>query len=66
MTVKEPSELSNDDIYALIDALRAANSLIDVALPKFNWANSPLDSHAIRLLNETPAKVRAALRRVGY
>ncbi|MGF3027998.1 hypothetical protein ACQVP2_35055 [Methylobacterium aquaticum] len=45
----------------LIDALAAAQRMIDEALPCFDWGKSPLSAHAIRLLNETPLVVRAAL-----
>ncbi len=43
------------------DALLAAQELFDKALPKFNWGASALDATAIKLLNEVPGQVRAAL-----
>ena len=43
------------------DALQAAQRLFKEALPKFNWGASFLDANAIRLLNEVPAKVDAAI-----
>lgn len=49
----------------LIDALRAAAKLIDIALPKFNWGASWLDADAIRLLNEVPIKIRNVLTEAG-
>ncbi|RQP13269.1 MAG: hypothetical protein EAS51_00190, partial [Microbacteriaceae bacterium] len=36
--------------------------LFDKALPKFNYGASALDAEAIRLLNEVPGEVRAALK----
>jgi len=45
----------------MVEALEAAERLIREALPKFNWGASALDANAIRLLNEVPATVRAAL-----
>lgn len=45
-----------------LDALLACQRLFKEALPQFNWGASALDADAIRLLNETPAKVAAALR----
>lgn len=42
-------------------ALEQCIELFDKALPKFNWGASFLDAEAIRLLNETPGKARAAL-----
>lgn len=42
-------------------ALRATVRLLDEALPKFNWAASALDANAVRLLNDVPNEVRAAL-----
>lgn len=47
----------------LTNALEACKEMIDTALPQFNWGASSLSADAIRLLNETPAKVTAALRR---
>lgn len=43
-------------------AAERAMRLFDEALPKFNWGASFLDANAIRLLNEVPAEVAAALR----
>lgn len=55
-----------DDNASQPNALRAAAEramrLFDEALPKFNWGTSFLDANAIRLLNEVPAEVAAALR----
>jgi hypothetical protein len=49
-------------LHAIIkEGLVAANQLVHVALPKFNWSASPLDADAIRILNEAPQKIRAAL-----
>lgn len=45
----------------LLEALKACRQLIDEALPKFDWGRSSLDGDAIRLLNETPGIVRAAI-----
>jgi hypothetical protein len=42
-------------------ALCAAKRLFDEALPKFDWGRSALDANAIKLLNEVPALVNAAL-----
>ncbi len=42
-------------------ALRQAERLNNVALPRFDWGKSALDAEAITLLNETPGKVREAL-----
>lgn len=47
----------------LLVALKAAERMIDVALPQFNWGASCLSAEAIALLNETPGVVRAAIRR---
>ncbi len=44
-----------------IPALRLAKRLIDEALPQFNWGASPLSAEAVRLLNDVPAAVNAAL-----
>lgn len=44
-------------------ALLACVELFDHALPKFNWGASALDARAIKLLNEVPLTVRAALER---
>jgi phosphatidylserine/phosphatidylglycerophosphate/cardiolipin synthase-like enzyme len=45
----------------MLEALKAAKELIDVALPCFNWGQSLLSADAIRLLNEVPIKVSKAL-----
>lgn len=45
----------------LLAALRRTDQLIRVALPKFNWGASALDANAIRLLNEVPGEVSAAI-----
>ena len=47
------------------DALRLCERLFAEALPKFDWGASALDANAIRLLNEVPAAVRAALAGAG-
>lgn len=46
------------DLYAALDA---AQRLCKEALPKFNWAGSALDANAIRLLNDVPLAINAAL-----
>lgn len=48
----------------LMDAAIFAEELFAKALPKFNWGASALDAQAIRLLNEVPGEVRAALKEV--
>jgi hypothetical protein len=50
----------------LIEALRAAQELHDLVLPRMRWDRCHFDAHAIRALRDTPAKVRAALRKAGY
>ena len=50
----------------LIEALRAAQELHDLVLPKMRWDRSDFDAHATRALRDTPARVREALRKVGY
>lgn len=45
----------------LREALEAADTLCNEALPKFNWGKSALDANAIRLLNEVPGMIRNAL-----
>ncbi len=42
-------------------ALAMARQLFDKALPKFNWGASALDAETIRILNEAPSVVRAAI-----
>lgn len=54
---------THDDV---VDALRRAETLIKEALPKFNWGASALDAHAIKLLNDVPGEVRAALGKAGW
>lgn len=44
------------------DALKRADKLFKVALPKFNWGASALSGEAIRLLNEVPGEVAKALK----
>lgn len=44
-----------------LDALKQAQELFDKALPKFDWGMSALDATAIKLLNEAPRKVSAAI-----
>lgn len=46
---------------AMREALKRADRLCTEALPKFNWGESALDNNAIRLLNEVPGEIRAAL-----
>lgn len=46
---------------ALVSALKDAQRLCKKALPKFNWGASALDADAVKLLNEVPAKINAAL-----
>ena len=46
---------------ALLAALKSCQRLFNEALPKFNWGASALDANAIRLLNETPIEVDAAI-----
>lgn len=43
------------------EALLAAQEMTRVALPQFDWGRSCLSAEAIRLLNETPGVIRAAL-----
>ena len=45
----------------LLDALKRAQRLFEEALPKFDWGKSALDANAIRLLNEVPGEIRAAI-----
>lgn len=45
----------------LLAALERTNRLFEKALPKFNWGASALDANAIKLLNEVPREVRAAI-----
>ena len=49
------------DDGALREALKAAKRLCDEALPRFNWGGSALDANSIRLLNEVPLLINAAL-----
>jgi len=49
----------------VVEALKVSKRLIDEALPKFDWGNSALDADAIRLLNEVPVIVDAALSLAG-
>lgn len=44
-----------------VTALRLAKRLIDEALPHFDWSRSALPVEAIRLLNDVPGAVSAAL-----
>lgn len=55
---------AQDLINELVAALNAAKKLFDEALPKFNWGASALDANAIRLLNEVPLVVQAAIASV--
>jgi len=48
----------------LLAAVEAALQLCDEALPKFNWGASALDANAIKLLNEVPDQLRAAIAAV--
>ncbi len=59
--VRVASEPQEDLVPELLPALIQAKRLIDEAFPKFNWAMSALDANAIRLLNETPRIVEAAI-----
>ena len=45
----------------MLEALNACAVLFAEALPKFDWGRSALDANAIRLLNEVPGIVRAAI-----
>lgn len=45
----------------MLDALEAANRMIEEAIPRLNWAASSLDGNAIMLLNEVSMQVRAAI-----
>lgn len=45
----------------LVEACKAADKMIREALPKFDWSASALDANAIRMLNETPGIIAAAL-----
>jgi len=47
----------------MLTALRAVERLFKEAHPKFNWGASFLDANAIKLLNEVPLRVRAAIER---
>jgi hypothetical protein len=49
------------DVEQLRAALRRADRLCREALPQFNWGASALRADAIRLLNEVPGEIRAAL-----
>jgi hypothetical protein len=46
---------------ALIEPLKRSQELFEKALPRFDWGNSPLTAEAIKLLNEVPIQVSAAL-----
>lgn len=52
-----------DTIVELRETLRQADKLCVEALPKFNWAASPLDANAIKLLNEVPREIQRVLER---
>lgn len=45
----------------MFDALVRAQRLLNEAVPKFNYGASYLDANAIRLLNEVPGEVNAAI-----
>ena len=45
----------------LLTALERSLRLFNEALPKFNWGASALDANAIKLLNEVPSEVSAAI-----
>lgn len=49
----------------LVDALKAVQTMMKVAHRQFNWRDSALDADAIRLLNEVPGIVAAALKQAG-
>ncbi len=53
-----------DYVDELRAALRAADTLFDEALPKFDWGRSALDANAIALLNQVPDKVKRALKTI--
>jgi len=42
-------------------ALEAADRLCKKALPEFDWGRSALSADSIRLLNEVPGQIRAAI-----
>ena len=46
-------------------AIEKGVEMCDVALPQFNWGRSALGADAIRLLNEAPGELRAALEEVA-
>lgn len=57
--MSEDDEIINECVFAL----QMTERLINEALPKFNWGASNLDANAIKLLNEVPGIVRAAIQR---
>lgn len=59
--LEAPQVKAKTQIEVMRTALERTQKLFDEALPKFNWAASFLDANAIRLLNEVPGEVRAAL-----
>ena len=61
-----PPPVTQETLAELIEALRGAQTLIDCALPKFQWDRSQLDAPAVEALRTVPAQIRAALRKVGY
>jgi hypothetical protein len=46
----------------LYETLLRAKRLCDVVLPQFNWARSALSAESIKLLNEVPGEIDAALK----
>ena len=61
-----PSPSIDPEVHRqVVEALKVSKRLIDEALPKFDWGNSALDADAIRLLNEVPVIVDAALSLAG-
>jgi hypothetical protein len=61
--VRQERELleANAAIVLLVEALRQAQKLCDVALPQFNWKESALNSDALLLLNDVPSTIQIAL-----
>lgn len=53
--------IGRETLECLRCALEAADDLCRTALPQFNYGASALNADAIRLLNEAPGKIKAAL-----
>ena len=65
-TAPQPQAPSSDDVReAELLALKMADRLCKEALPKFNWGASALDANAIKLLNEVPGLISAAIQGAG-